>query len=68
MCTDIVFCLLFCIFVVGMIGVSGYALATGDPTKLLTPYDSDGNLCGGTNQSASTGKYLIDSDVTGASA
>ena len=49
MCTDIVFCLLFCIFVVGMIGVSGYALATGDPTKLLTPYDSDGNLCGGTN-------------------
>jgi hypothetical protein len=29
-----------------MIGVSGYALATGDPMKIFTPFDSDGKPCG----------------------
>jgi hypothetical protein len=46
MCTDIFFCIFFCIFCVGMIGVSGYALATGEPQKVFTPFDSDGNQCG----------------------
>jgi hypothetical protein len=45
-CTDIFFCIFFIVFVVGMIGVSGYALAVGEPSKILTPFDSDGNACG----------------------
>jgi hypothetical protein len=35
-----------------MIGISGYALASGDPLKLLTPFDSDGNRCGYPGQTA----------------
>lgn len=45
-CTDIICCLVFTIFIVAMIGVSGFAISTGDPKKILTPFDSDGNLCG----------------------
>jgi hypothetical protein len=62
-CTDILFCILFIVFCVGMIGVSGFALATGEPSKALTPFDSDGNLCGGTDQIASVGKYIGDNEV-----
>jgi choline transporter-like protein 2/4/5 len=51
-CTDVICCVLFVIFCVGMIGISGYALAAGDPLKLLTPFDSDGNRCGMKNQIA----------------
>ena len=46
MCTDVIFCALFVLFCVGMIGISGYALAMGDPMAVLTPFDSDGNRCG----------------------
>lgn len=45
-CTDVVFCFLFLVFIVGMIGISAYALAVGVPLKVLTPFDSDGNRCG----------------------
>lgn len=62
-CTDVLFCVLFIVFVVGMIGISGYALAMGEPSKIMTPYDSDGNLCGASNQVASVGKYLPDSEL-----
>ena len=51
-CTDVICCFLFVVFIVGMIGISGYALAMGDPTKMLTPFDSDGNRCGFPNQKA----------------
>ena len=62
-CTDILFCVIFVVFCVGMIGVSGYALSTGEPSKILTPFDSDGNMCGMAGQTASTGKYLPDSEL-----
>jgi len=52
-CTDIICCLIFLIFTVVLVGVSGYALANGDPTAILTPYDSDGNRCGFADQGAS---------------
>jgi hypothetical protein len=52
-CTDIICCLVFVIFVVGMVGVSGYAISNGDPLKILTAFDSDGNKCGANNQAAS---------------
>jgi len=45
-CTDVIFCALFCIFCVGMVGISAYALAMGEPMAVLTPFDSDGNQCG----------------------
>ncbi|CAD5113685.1 DgyrCDS2846 [Dimorphilus gyrociliatus] len=41
-CTDIICCLLFIIFVLGMVAVS----ILGNPKLLLYPTDSDGNLCG----------------------
>ena len=42
-CTDIICCLVFIAFTVGMVGISGYALTTGEPLKIFTPFDSDGN-------------------------
>jgi len=45
-----------------MIGVSGYALATGEPSNIMTAFDSDGNACGMPNQTASIGKYVSASE------
>jgi choline transporter-like protein 2/4/5 len=45
-CTDILCCVFFLAFVVVMILVSAVAFAQGDPLKIFTPYDSDGNQCG----------------------
>lgn len=45
-CTDIMCCLVFFVFFLGMAGISGLAISKGDPLKIMTPYDSDGNQCG----------------------
>ena len=45
-CTDIICCLVFLAFLVGMVGVSGYGLVYGDPRLFLTMWDADGNGCG----------------------
>lgn len=45
-CTDIICCLLFIIFFLGMIAVGGWAYVKGNPEYLLYPTDSQGNLCG----------------------
>jgi len=45
-CTDCICCIVFIIFLVGMGAVSIWAFMNGDPTKLIYPTDSDGNLCG----------------------
>jgi hypothetical protein len=45
-CTDIICCLVFTVFFVGMLGISAMAYTTGDPMKIMTPFDSDGNQCG----------------------
>ena len=45
-CTDCLCCLLFIAFCVGMVGAASYGYANGDPYKLLTVWDYDGNGCG----------------------
>jgi hypothetical protein len=42
-CTDILICILFFIFFCGLFATAAYGYAFGDPTKLITPYDTDGN-------------------------
>jgi hypothetical protein len=41
-CTDKFMCLVFFIFFCGMFAVAAYGFAKGSPTKLVTPFDSDG--------------------------
>lgn len=48
-CTDLLCCLIFMAFLVGMVGVSGYGYLKGDPYLLLTPWDADSNGCGYSN-------------------
>ena len=45
-CTDILCCLIFIAFLVGMVGVSGYGITYGNPKLLLTTWDADKNGCG----------------------
>jgi len=63
-CTDVICCLLFVVFVVLMIGVSGYSFAEGDVVRIFTPFDSDGNQCGQPNQDKSneTLEQVIDNN------
>jgi hypothetical protein len=53
-CRDGFCCLIFTLFTFACIGISGYALATGKPEMMLTKYDSDGNMCGKPDQTASS--------------
>jgi len=41
-----------------MIAISIYAFVQGDPTKILTKFDSDGNRCGFPNQIASVSNSI----------
>lgn len=45
-CTDIICCLLFVVYIVGMLIVGILAFSWGDPIKLLYPTDTQGNVCG----------------------
>lgn len=45
-CTDMFCCLIFLVFIVGMVLLSGIAFTRGQPLKLLTPFDSTGFQCG----------------------
>lgn len=45
-CTDLICCLIFLAFLVGMVGVSGYGLVYGDPNRFLIMWDADGRGCG----------------------
>ena len=45
-CTDVLICCLFLVFIVGMVGASGYGFLNGDPKILLTVWDLQGNGCG----------------------
>ncbi|XP_074655894.1 choline transporter-like protein 2 isoform X3 [Tubulanus polymorphus] len=49
-CTDIICCLLFFVFILGLVAVAFLAFSRGDPKMLLYPTDSEGNICG-------TGKF-----------
>lgn len=39
-------CLVFAVFVFGMICISGIGISNGSPSVIFTPFDSDGNMCG----------------------
>jgi hypothetical protein len=43
-CTDAFMCLIFSIFFCGMFATAAYGYAHGDPTKLITPFDSSGKI------------------------
>jgi hypothetical protein len=40
--------------------ISIYAIGTGDPWIILTPFDSDGNQCGMPDQQSTTGLGVRD--------
>jgi hypothetical protein len=63
-CTDILCCLFFLSFVVVMGIISAIAFAQGDPLKIFTPYDSDGNQCGLLNQTLSNSTQNVGRDFT----
>jgi hypothetical protein len=60
--TDCLCLILFMSFILAMIAVSVFAVNQGDVSRILTPYDSDGNECGQPKQNASIG--LIARDFT----
>ncbi|XP_050389089.1 choline transporter-like protein 2 [Patella vulgata] len=45
-CTDIICCIIFIIFIIGMIACSIFAYSRGDPYRLIHPTDSQGRICG----------------------
>ncbi|KAK0065696.1 choline transporter-like protein 2 [Biomphalaria pfeifferi] len=45
-CTDVICCLIFIIFLGGLVVVAYFAFMYGDPQLLIYPRDSNGNLCG----------------------
>lgn len=45
-CTDCICCIIYVLFLCAFIGVLGYAIAKGDPTRLATIFDTDKNQCG----------------------
>ena len=51
-CTDLICCLVFLAFLVGMVGVSGYGFVYGDPQKFLIMWDADGRGCGNSTEAA----------------
>ena len=42
-CTDVICCILFLAFFLGMIGAAIYGYMFGNPKQLLTSWDYDGN-------------------------
>ena len=41
-----------------MLAIGGYGLAEGDPLKIITPFDSDGNQCGLPGQAESSSELF----------
>jgi hypothetical protein len=62
-CTDVFICLIFFVFFCGMFATAAYGYAKGDPAKLIMPFDSDGNNCGGSNGTLKDFKYLFWPDL-----
>lgn len=43
-CTDAFMCLIFTVFFMGMFATAAYGYAHGDPSRLITPFDSSGTI------------------------
>lgn len=41
-CTDKLMCIIFTLFFCGMFATAAYGYKFGDPSRIITPYDSDG--------------------------
>ena len=48
--TDIFCCIVFVLYILLMLAIGAYALKEGDPFRIITPFDSDGNICGKADQ------------------
>ncbi|CAN9510388.1 unnamed protein product [Ophioblennius macclurei] len=48
-CTDIPWLILYVLFGVGMVCICGFAIATGGASRIISGYDSYGNICGRNN-------------------
>lgn len=59
-CTDVVVLIIFLVFIVVLMAVSGWAVKTGDPMNIIVAYDSDGNRCGMPEQKESIGQGTRD--------
>ena len=62
-CTDIIWILVYFLFIIAMIAVSVYGFIEGAPEKYLKPIDTDGNICGKTSGKKEY-KYLFFPDLT----
>ena len=63
-CTDMLCCLIFTLFIVGMGVCTIFGYAHGDPNKLVSPIDGDGNICGVTDGYQDY-PYLFIADISG---
>ncbi|XP_059157346.1 choline transporter-like protein 2 isoform X2 [Physella acuta] len=46
LCTDVICCIIFVVFLFGMVVVSIIGYARGNPRRLIYPTDSQGSICG----------------------
>ena len=65
-CTDILCCIIFLAFLVGMLTAAIYGYVNGDPWKLIAPIDGDKNICGFTPGYGEYPKLYIGSIVKAA--
>ena len=65
-CTDVLCCLIFLIFNVGMVAATTYGFENGQPGRLIAPIDSDGKMCGFSNGYENFPKLYIDDIVRAA--
>jgi hypothetical protein len=42
-------CIVYLVFMLGLVGIGGFAIATGNPQRLVYPTDYKGHTCGTTN-------------------
>ncbi|XP_071097416.1 choline transporter-like protein 2 [Haliotis cracherodii] len=59
-CTDIICCLLFFVFIIGLVVVAYFAYALGNPSALLYPQNSNGETCGFGNQKGRPYLFFFD--------
>uniref|UniRef100_A0A3B5LQX1 Solute carrier family 44 member 5b n=1 Tax=Xiphophorus couchianus TaxID=32473 RepID=A0A3B5LQX1_9TELE len=66
-CTDVVCCIIFLIVILGYIALGTVAWFHGDPRKIISPTDSQGQFCGQTDTSNSVIGFAALSGVPSAS-
>lgn len=62
-CTDAFMCLVFFLYCCGLFATAAYGYSRGDPMKILTLFDSEGNQCGNVYHKTFSYKYLLWPDI-----